>query len=62
MDNPSNWRGDQDLVDLDSWRRAGLGEFEEEETVGVEQRKSAENSPIDEKESNRVRIALPVLS
>ncbi|KAL7410785.1 hypothetical protein BDY24DRAFT_417639 [Mrakia frigida] len=33
MDNPSNWRGDQDLVDLDSWRRAGLGEFEEEETT-----------------------------
>lgn len=31
MDDPGNWRGDQDIVDLESWRRAGLGEFEDEE-------------------------------
>lgn len=30
MDDPSNWRGDQDIVDLESWRRAGLGEFVDE--------------------------------
>ena len=43
MDDPSNWRGDQDVVDLESWRRAGFGEFdeeagEEEEEIGGGQR------------------------
>jgi len=31
MDDPSNWRGDQDIVDLASWRAAGLGEFEDDD-------------------------------
>jgi len=37
MDSPSNWRGDQDIVDLESWRRAGLGEFEEEQDEEVDE-------------------------
>lgn len=31
MDDPSNWRGDQDIVDLASWRAAGFGEFEDDD-------------------------------
>ena len=33
MDDPANWRGDQDIVDLDSWRAAGLGEFQDDDDL-----------------------------